>query len=34
VEVRRDRQAFDWTSGRFVQVERDALLAVVELGEY
>jgi len=34
VEVRRDRDAFDWTSGTFVQVERNALLAVVRLGDY
>ena len=34
VEIRRDREAFDWTSGRFVQVERNALLAVLELGDY
>jgi hypothetical protein len=34
VEVRRDRDAFDWTSGTFVQVEYNALLAVVRLGDY
>ena len=34
VEIRRDRQAFDWTSGQFVQVEHDALLGIVELAEF
>ena len=34
VEVRRDREKFDWTSGRFVKVEHNALLAVVHLRDY
>lgn len=34
VEIRRNREAFDWTSGRFVQVEHNALFAVVDLGDY
>ena len=34
VEVRRDRETFDWTAGKFVQVEHNALLAVVRLRDY
>jgi hypothetical protein len=34
VEVRRDRNAFDWSSGRFVQVEHDKLFGVIQLEKY
>jgi len=34
VEIRRDREAFDWTSGEFVRVEQNALFAVVDLNDY
>ena len=34
VEIHRDRQAFNWTSGQFVQVEHDALLGIVDLAEF